>query len=403
MTILLDKFKKNVAQIKPVKLNKTSTKVITDIYEELIDLDNEHKTIKRKIFPLVEKVSNIKKIPRPHLFAGIPEDIKDYILDEAKYVISYNIKYNKDLILDMVFVTFDEKLNINKFNDYMRFIAVWINFCVDNATRKCAKHQKFYIYLTPLKKSMPYNKQQILNRYSSNTGHTNGCVGISYIVIYRFEEWVKVFIHETFHSFGMDFNQLGRALYFKKIKNLFNIEVDIKFYETYCEIWCKIINCIFRAMQGLQFSKISKISKLEMEKKKPLFIRNFENLFNIEVSFSIFQGVKMLNHSDFTYENLYNKEQKNLEYYEETNILAYHVITPCFIMHLNEFMEWTIKNNINYVQFRQDQETIMSFLNLYRNLYRLPKIKKAFKIYENEYKKTTDLDLLVTSRMTIIE
>ena len=79
MTILLDKFKKNVAQIKPVKLNKTSTKVITDIYEELIDLDNEHKTIKRKIFPLVEKVSNIKKIPRPHLFAGIPEDIKDYI------------------------------------------------------------------------------------------------------------------------------------------------------------------------------------------------------------------------------------------------------------------------------------------------------------------------------------
>lgn len=403
MTELLKKFTKNVKTISPVKLNKESQDIIHEIYDELIDLDNEHKRIKRKIHPTVTEVNNISQIPRPHLFKGIPEDIKEYILDEATYAISYNIKYNNDLVLDIVFVIFEKTYNITKYNDYMRFLAIWINFCVDNATRKCAKYQKFYIYLTPFKKSMPYNKQQILNRLSSNTGHTNGCVGTSYIVIYRFEEWVKVFIHETFHSFGMDFNQLNRGVYFRKIKGLFNIDVDIKFYEAYCEVWCKIINCILKSIEMLKFSKVSQITDREKLKNRDRFIRIFEKLFNIEVSFSIFQGVKMLEHSDLTYDKLYNKDKENLNYYEETNVIAYHIITPGFIFSLNDFLMWCKNKNLNYVQFNQTQENILNFFNLYKKVYCNQKLKSTFKKYEATFKNTTDVDLLLSARMTIIE
>ena len=403
MTELLEKFKDNVEILNEIKLNDTSKEIIYKIYDEIIDLENEHKTIKRKIHPTVTEINNTKQIPQSRLFNGIPDDIKDYILDEATYKIEYSVKYNKELVLNITFIIFEKECNIIKYNDYMKFIALWINYCVDNATRKCAKYQNFYIYLTPLKKSIPYNKDQIFTRLSSNTGHTNGCVGTSTIVIYRYEEWVKVFIHETFHSFGMDFNQLNRGVYFRKIKRLLNIDVDVKFYEAYCEIWCKIINCIFKAISMIKFDKVKQISDREKLKQKDKFFRCFTKLFNIELSFAIFQGVKMLDHSRLTYENLYNKDKKNLEYFEVTNILAYHVITPAFIFSLNEFLEWSKTNNINYIQFNQTQQNILDFFDLYRKVYCNRKLMATFKKYEKIKQKINDIDLLMTGRMTIIE
>ena len=199
--------------------------------------------------------------------------------------------------------------------------------------------------MTPLKKAMPYNKNMLLNRLTSNTGHTNGCQENSYTVIYRFEEWIKVFIHETFHSFGMDFNQMERGFYYRSISNLFNVNVDVKFYEAYCEVWCKIINCILEGIMSLKLDKVREIQDREKIKHKDAFFRCFIKCMNLELSFGIFQGVKMLRHYDMKYSDLYNRKEGNKDYEEETNILAYHIITPGYLLSIDDFMKWAKDNN----------------------------------------------------------
>ena len=81
------------------------------------------------------------------------------------------------------------------------------NFCIklyQNSQINCAKKLDIYLYFTPFKKTLPTRNTEILNVKHVNTAFAFQCAPSGEIVIYRKEEWMKVFIHETFHSFGLD-------------------------------------------------------------------------------------------------------------------------------------------------------------------------------------------------------
>ena len=46
---------------------------------------------------------------------------------------------------------------------------------------------------------------------------------ISEIIIFRNEEWFKVFVHETFHLFGVDFSNMSNL---KKSKDIFTFSAN---------------------------------------------------------------------------------------------------------------------------------------------------------------------------------
>ena len=71
---------------------------------------------------------------------------------------------------------------------------------------------------------LPERNTEILDTNHVNTAFAYQCSPEGEIVIYREEEWMKVFIHETFHSFGLDLNQQSVQILKSKIKNLFDVQ-----------------------------------------------------------------------------------------------------------------------------------------------------------------------------------
>ena len=94
-----------------------------------------------------------------------------------------------------------------------------------------------------MKKTMPKNQFSVLGALNCNSGLTYGCQNDGSVFIYREEEWLKVFIHETFHCLCLDFNSLHCGDLNKKFKkDITNVNSDLNLYESYTEFWATIIH-----------------------------------------------------------------------------------------------------------------------------------------------------------------
>ena len=99
------------------------------------------------------------------------------------------------------------------------------------------------IYLTPFKKILPENNTTVLSAEHVNTAFTFACEPEGEITIFREEEWFKVFLHESFHSYGLDFALSESTILRKTIEKVFHIKSDFNVNEAYTETWARIINC----------------------------------------------------------------------------------------------------------------------------------------------------------------
>ena len=146
----------------------------------------------------------------------------------------------------------------------------------------------------------------MLDREHVNTGYASRC---QEIVIYRKEEWRKVFIHECFHYFNFD---LGVH---ESVQNLFPVHVHVDLKETFCEVWARILNC---ALSGSDVGEL-----IESERK-----------------WACFQMVKILDFMDLTYDDLLKKQKLDL-YNENTNVFAYIVLSAILLQDARKFMLWS--------------------------------------------------------------
>ena len=70
---------------------------------------------------------------------------------------------------------------------------------------------------------LPSTNIEILNSSHVNTAFTRTCPKKSEIVVFRKEEWFKVFIHESFHNFGLDFSDMNNAECTSRILDIFPV------------------------------------------------------------------------------------------------------------------------------------------------------------------------------------
>ena len=123
---------------------------------------------------------------------------------------------------------------------------MWLSLVTSLADKDCSeKSLNVYFYMTPFKKQRP-NDDAILSAIHVNTGLTRNCETHGEIVVYRTEEWFKVFIHESMHNFNMDFIDLDLRGANEQLRRTFCIpHDDILLFETYTETWARIINTMF--------------------------------------------------------------------------------------------------------------------------------------------------------------
>ena len=87
------------------------------------------------------------------------------------------------------------------------------------------------------------------------------------------------------------------------------------------------------------------------------------------------------------YNDLYDSnsisKEKRKQYREDTNVLCYYIIKSILIYNSNDFIEWTIQNNRNSLEFRKTNSNVENYCRLIKNLYKNTSYLKTMKTMED--------------------
>jgi hypothetical protein len=242
----------------------------------------------------------------------------------------------------------------------------------------------FKIILTDFKKTQPIIP---ISPFTINSGVTSYSLPIKrddnrVIIVFRKEEWFKVFIHECFHMFCLDFSNIEDIPYVKLFKPLFNINSEFLFFEALTEFWARTIN----------------LSIISYSSKKNILYEDFELLMKtnikLESIYSLLQMKYILGNMDFTYESLMDKNREK-EFTENTNMFCYYVLTPILLFNYEQTMSWFIDNNQTILQFNKTTKSIILFFHYIKSIHNRPELLK----YINSLKDCT----LTNNYMSVFE
>jgi hypothetical protein len=249
----------------------------------------------------------------------------------------------------------------------------------------CANTLDVYLFLFDDFKLLPETKGEPISNANANTAYTYPCTPTSEIVICRAEEWFKVFIHESFHCFGMDFSHNpdinGHAK--TKINERFHVKSDFLFFETYSELCAEIIHTIF----------------VSISTNTP-----FETLIAKEQSFSLFQMVKILQHFGLTVSDLVSDNPKlNVQFKENTNVFSYYFLKCILMYDLNPFISF-LENQGGW-KFVETNANVDSLLEVLFQTVSLEEFQNAAITIERGMDKHAfpNKTIKQTMRMTLLE
>jgi hypothetical protein len=234
----------------------------------------------------------------------------------------------------------------SKINYDLRLIVAWLRFVSTIASPKCSKNLNVYILRTTAKKRIPTKQSEPIDRIHANTAFTTSCAPNNDIVIFRQEEWLKVLMHETFHSMGLDFSSSASATNYSNdyILSLFPMiepKTDIRLYETFCEIWATLFNLAFKL-----FFVDGTFKEFAVEKYEKALLK--------EQVFSIYQSNKVLRRNGIAFEDLIMQRHvvaRTPVYKENTQAFSYHVLKSALLWDTDGFIQWCKTHLSHPIQF----------------------------------------------------
>jgi len=296
--------------INKIKQTKRTDDIIIELYKDIYTAHKYLHNLKQKgnYFTITtKKISTSYQITKPKNFNSnsFPEEIRKQIDELTMSEICYTFSlYDRNIKLYFVVEEDNIESNLDTFNKYVDNIILWLYILNQYASKQCANNLVVFFYFTSHEKKIPNSNIYILNEINVNTAFTTTCPKDSEIVVFRREEWFKVFIHETFHNFGLDFSDMNNSISKNSILNIFKVNSEVNLYESYTEFWAEIMNALFCSFFALK-------NKNNIQE----FLSNSEFFINFERTYSFFQLVKTLNFMGLTYKDLYsNTEHRIAEY-----------------------------------------------------------------------------------------
>lgn len=356
----------------------------------------------------IDHITNIRQIPKPSTFPpnAFPLEIRTHIDEYSIGLLKYNFNlFGRNISIIFLIENGNVENVIEIYNNYVIHMLVWLYIVNMYSSKKCVSKLKIFIYHTSLLKNLPDSNIEILNENNVNTAFTRTCPIDSEIVVFRKEEWFKVFIHETFHNFGLDFSGINLSECNQKILRLFPVKSDVNLYESYTEFWARMMNALF-------------CSFINMKDKNDMndFLTNAELFINFERIFAFFQMVKVLNFMSLTYKDLYNKTTisenlRNTLYKEDTNVLSYYVLTLILINNYQDFLLWCDTNNMVILNFKKSKGNLDEFCKFIEKKYKTKNMLESIECTEkllNHFKTMAKRQkklyyILKNLRMTICE
>jgi len=274
----------------------------------------------------------------------LPDEICHYLSETSMehYIVQMTIH---DIVFDLDIYTRDP------LDQMLRFIQVVLTLCAKDAP---LDHYGITFYMTPFKKSLHGKVRPI----DLNTGFTKG----NQVVIFRKEEWFKVFIHECFHLFCLDFHDID-VDYKAMLQPMFRVESRYLMIEPFCEFWARTLNTAF-------FSYWIKKSISYEE-----FERYFHMNLNMERAFGLVQMKHYLSHFNLDYKELVTTDTTP-SYTESTEGFCYYVLTPILFFHFQQTMNWFVDHNETLLHFKRNTRHVHMFCHYLKSIYAKDKFLK---------------------------
>jgi len=283
--------------------------------------------------------------------------------------------------------------NLNELEAMMKQIYVWLYIASLYANQSCSKEvMKIYFYLSDFKKELPMNSIENLGPLHVNSGLSDVCRASGEMVIFRKEEWLKVFIHESFHNLGLDFADMAIQNEVRILKKTFPINSEMLFFEAYTETWAEMLNIMIYS-----FDQTSNYDD---------FYDGFTQIMYFERVFSLLQCVKVLDFMGLTYNDLTSSSseailKRQTLFKEDSNIFCYYVLKNVLIQHYDEFLTWCQVNNLELIQFKKTPTNLKNFTKLLIELSDNPvEYEVMEKVYREKIRKN---GLGKTLRMSLCE
>ena len=308
----------------------------------------------------------------------IPYKVYSYIREKSEYCIRFKANINGRAV-SLYFITFPEShiaicskikhgssfssssfssssssylcaAEIAVYQLYAYKVFIWISMVGRLANKECSQKLDVYFYMTPFKKERPHHDGGNLSAIHVNTGLTRNCETHGEIVVYRAEEWLKVFIHESMHNFNMDFIDLDLHEANERLRTTFCIpHGDILLFESYTEAWARIITI----MIDTYFHKETVTATAHISDNRTHFIRVVREKLTNNSLFHVYQTVKVLDimklkYSEITVLTAENMEVCRKRYKEETNVYAYYILGGILSVYALPFVCWCGDNNKGY-------------------------------------------------------
>jgi len=333
------KLKTNVDTQNTITLNKESTNILQYFFHQLKEHTGKVQHITPDIYPV--SIDNLH-MQSSHLF---PKFIINRIKDKMSYVYVYRFPVNhREITLNFIV---DKKRNI--YNTYYQLVYTWLSIISTYSDTWCSSHLDIHIYLSDVKKLLPPTNGTILGSDHVNTAYTyGGCKYKNEIVIYRKEEWFKVFIHETIHSFALDYSFVDNSDINEQLRMIFPAISKTDSYESYCEVWALIWNSLFHSF-------------VEHPKNFTSFLNSFKKIYSLEFHFARHQVLKILEHMNMKYDDLFT----NNTFREKTNVFAYYILKTIVCQNLTGFLSMCNSSD-NIMMFERTSEGYERFLELIR-------------------------------------
>ena len=382
--------------VKMLRFSQMQEGVLNNIHNLITDANIKwYDEAKNTIF-------EIDNIPKGTLYHDIPENFKKIIDTSLKQEKTYEMTIASRKITVTFYDDANKSHSVKKWTEYLKKIYIWISVISKFASSSCAEHLFIYIYLTKEKKQLPDDISTLIGRKHANTAFTTACTPNTEIHLYREEEWFKVFIHETFHSYGLDFSTMENNNFTQQILEIFGIHSDVRLYESYTEIWAEIIHiCFFVHFSMIKNHKLENLDK---------YIQKIEEIMAIEVVFSMIQCAKILKRHNLTYEDISSKNRLKIleKYKEETPVFSYYIVKSILLFSINDFIEWTMIHNRGTIQFHKTNHNVKMFIGFIEKHSTIPKYRELMKMVENcvnihTNNQPTSISILKTLRMTVHE
>lgn len=395
----------------PIILDTVSDTIVQRLYQMFLNADtyigNDNIRIKVKDEEDATENENDSGVPNIDFF---PPKIQQFI-KHTKFYKQVTCTCTSDLpklqnitIQFNVYKSVDFAELMKQQHEKIRNMFLWLYCCRLASTCQTVAHSlTVTIYQTPFLKELPLQKDEVLQAEHVNTAYTYPCPTTGgKIVIYRKEEWFKVFLHESMHTFGFDLNSDRASM--DEIRTVLKENFpgmqhksDMLISETIAEVWARILNA---TLHSFFCSK----SKTKTQKRFERFSSFLNFTLQLERLFSIYQCQKVLKHMGLTYDTLQNETMVIRNYKEQTNVFAYYVLTSVLLNNYPSFLagcqNWNkhlfdFNFNFNFNFNSANRSTFIQFLDF--------EIKNSLPDIQSHFENTsTPACLIKTTRMSLI-